>query len=84
MSWKPSLSCGRLYLEVKLLNAMLGRIVRFSGFICTADQNELHTLTHIVLMGAATAVGMNGNIGWEGSAYNVVQSSYDVVMLTKF
>jgi hypothetical protein len=67
ISWKPSLSWGGLYREVKPLNAMLGRIVRFSGFICDADQNELHMPTQIAPIGVATFVGMNWGMVGKGA-----------------
>lgn len=44
ISWNPSSTLGGLYRFAKLLNAIPGRIVRFSGFICITDEYMLHML----------------------------------------
>ena len=85
ISWKPSFSSGRLYRAAKPLNAMLGRTVRFSGFICDVDQNnELHMLGCTVLMHASASVEMKRRIGWEEEVtHAIIQSSYSIIMLAK-
>ena len=49
ISWKPSLSSGFLYRDIKPRNAMLGRIMRFSGFIWETYQYTSSTCISITI-----------------------------------